>query len=197
MNRRSRRSFDRRIFHWNRPKDEARSVEYIARGLWRESGSHHHPFVSILLCENIYIYLTLLQDSMEEASALADTVAIMAKRLLAVGSLESLASRYPIYEVQFNCNSRDDVARAHRLMKTIPGSKMADELATRFEVPIDPAEGVSLAKLFKTLSSHDHFAEYSVEKITLERVFMRVIQENNVKEEDLRVPARGWWRLGF
>ena len=140
---------------------------------------------------------------MEEASALANRVGILAKRLLgekmdndlsnirsycyiAVGTTESLSARYATYEVHFTCRTREEVVKARTLMSLFPGSRMADDVATRFEVPIDSGSGseFSLAKLFNTLSSYDDFTEYTVEKATLESVFLKVIRENEVLEED-------------
>jgi len=84
--------------------------------------------------------------------------------------------------------------KAQRLMAKIPGSKMADDVATRFEVPI---ENISLAQLFHLLAENDDFSEYTVERAALESVFLKVIRENNVLEED-REPSRAhrWkcWR---
>lgn len=121
---------------------------------------------------------------MEEASALATRVGILAKRVLAVGTTSSLSSRYGTYEVHFTCRTREEVVKAQELMARIPGSRMADDVATRFEVPIECAEGMSLAQLFHTLSTHGDFTEYTVEKASLESVFLKVIRENNVMEED-------------
>jgi len=137
---------------------------------------------------------------MEEASALANDVGILAKRMLgglsffstqlfiirfsAVGTVESLSSRYPAYEVHFSCRTREEVVKARQLMTLIPGSRMADDIATRFEVPIVPGNEFSLSNLFNTLARHGDFAEYTVEKATLESVFIKVIRENNVKEQD-------------
>ncbi|KAJ2917839.1 hypothetical protein MD484_g2550, partial [Candolleomyces efflorescens] len=126
----------------------------------------------------------LTTHSMEEASALANKVGILAKRLLAVGTIESLASRYATYEVHFTCRTREEIVHAQELMSRIPGAKKADDVATRFEVPIDSSEGFSLAKLFSMLSSDSGFTEYTVERGTLESVFLKVIRENDVKEED-------------
>jgi ATP-binding cassette subfamily A (ABC1) protein 3 len=66
-------------------------------------------------------------------------------------------------------------------MKLIPGSRMADDVATRFEVPITQ-DGISLAELFKILSSHGDFTEYTVERASLESVFLKVIKANNYRE---------------
>ncbi|KAF9004918.1 P-loop containing nucleoside triphosphate hydrolase protein [Hymenopellis radicata] len=127
--------------------------------------------------------------SMEEASALANKVGILAKRLLAVGTIESLSVRYATYEVHFTCRTRDELTKAQVLMSRIPGSRMADDVATRFEVPI--GDDFSLSQLFHTLCSSGDFSEYTVEKATLESVFLKVIRENNISEED-QVQGRTW-----
>src|SRR5437588_10907030 len=137
---------------------------------------------------------------MEEASALANKVGIISKQLLgkptarcnvmlahnlaAVGAIDNLASRYATYQVHFSCPTREDVTKAQVLMSRIPGSRLADDVATRFEVPIEEGNGMTLAQLFHILSSQGDFQEYSVEKATLESVFLKVIRGNNVLEED-------------
>lgn len=126
--------------------------------------------------------------------ALATKVGIIAVRMLAIGTTESLSARYATYEVHFTCRTREEITRAQTLMATIPGSRMADDVATRFEVPIEKDNGLSLAKLFHMLSVHGDFSEYTVEKATLESVFLKVIRENNVQEEDQGTPRkRRWW----
>jgi ATP-binding cassette, subfamily A (ABC1), member 3 len=153
-----------------------------------------------------------MADSMEEASALANRVGILAKQLLgrslttnltllctdeclpAVGTTESLSARYAAYEVHFSCHTREDIVRAQTLMAKIPGSRMADDVATRFEVPIE-ANGLTLAQLFTTLSTEGDFSEYTVDKGSLESVFLKVIRENNVLEEDnIGQRKHRWWR---
>ncbi|KAJ3513241.1 hypothetical protein NLJ89_g3058 [Agrocybe chaxingu] len=133
--------------------------------------------------------------SMEEASALASSVGILAKCLL--GTTKSLSARYATYEVHFTCRTREEVVKARELMARIPGSRMADDVATRFEVPISSGDEFSLARLFNTLSEHGDFTEYTVERATLESVFLKVIRENNVREEDTDRQGRHnrpWWR---
>ena len=93
--------------------------------------------------------------------------------------------------MHFSCRTREEVARAQALMAQIPGARMADDVATRFEVPL--GTGMSLAQLFAVLSGGG-FAEYTVERATLESVFLKVIRENNVAEED-RQGRRPWWRM--
>lgn len=147
---------------------------------------------------------------MEEASALANKVGILAKKMLgtghaleshpmsgtdacltsAVGTTDALVERYANYEVHFSCRTREEIAEAQQLMAQIPGARMADDVATRFEVPI--GAGMSLAQLFAVLSG-GNFSEYTVERATLESVFLKVIRGNNVAEEDTQRTRR--WRV--
>ena len=110
-----------------------------------------------------------------------------------MGTTEELASRYATYEVHFACRTREDVVRAQEIMTRIPGSRMADDVATRFEVPI--GNGLTLADLFSELSANASFTEYAVERATLESVFLKVIRENDVREEDTQRRSR--WRRWF
>ncbi|KAJ3722293.1 P-loop containing nucleoside triphosphate hydrolase protein [Lentinula raphanica] len=137
--------------------------------------------------------------SMEEASALATKVGILARRMLAVGTTESLSARYATYEVHFTTRNREELEKAQNLMARIPGARLADDVATRFEVPIqsqesdDSSKGTSLAQLFHVLSRSGDFTEYTVEKASLESVFLKVIRENKVLEEDTRM-KKHWWQ---
>ncbi|TFY63698.1 hypothetical protein EVJ58_g3098 [Rhodofomes roseus] len=136
--------------------------------------------------------IVITTHSMEEASALANKVGILAKKMLAVGTTDALAERYATYEVHFSCRTREEVVRAQELMTQIPGARMADDVATRFEVPL--GTDMSLARLFGLLSSQEDFAEFTVERAGLESVFLKVIRENDVLEEDRSTPRRRWWR---
>ncbi|KZT73392.1 hypothetical protein DAEQUDRAFT_684394 [Daedalea quercina L-15889] len=136
--------------------------------------------------------IVITTHSMEEASALASKVGILAKKMLAVGTTDALAERYATYEVHFSCRTREEVTRAQELMTQIPGARMADDVATRFEVPL--GTDMSLARLFGLLSSQEDFAEFTVERAGLESVFLKVIRENDVLEEDRSTPKRRWWR---
>ncbi|KAG1879528.1 hypothetical protein C8R48DRAFT_589537 [Suillus tomentosus] len=139
--------------------------------------------------------IVITTHSMEEASALANKVGIISKQLLAVGTIDNLISRYATYQVHFSCPTREDVIRAQVLMSRIPGSRLADDVATRFEVPIQEGSGFTLARLFHILSSQGDFQEYTVEKATLESVFLKVIRGNNVMEEDDSPGRRRRFRL--
>jgi ATP-binding cassette, subfamily A (ABC1), member 3 len=114
-----------------------------------------------------------------------------------VGTIESLASRYASYEVHFSCRTREETTKAQEIMARIPGARLVDDVATRFEVPIsgDEAEGgMSLRKLFHLLSTQTEFSDYTVERATLESAFLKVIKESHFAEQDAqRKPA--WWKV--
>ncbi|TFK42145.1 hypothetical protein BDQ12DRAFT_703521 [Crucibulum laeve] len=132
----------------------------------------------------------LTTHSMEEASALATKVGIMAKQMLAVGTPTELESRYGTYEVQFSCRTRPELLRIQTLMSQIPGSRMTDDVATRFEVSIGTKYGTSLAGLFDFLSRQRGLPEFMVSKATLESAFLKVVREHGVQEEDSRRKRR-------
>ncbi|THU78042.1 P-loop containing nucleoside triphosphate hydrolase protein, partial [Dendrothele bispora CBS 962.96] len=133
--------------------------------------------------------------SMEEAAALATKVGILAKRMLAVGTTTQLYERYATYEVHFTCRTREEVSRAQQLMAQVPGARLADDVATRFEVPVETqtVKNEEEAELYRILSNSEDFSEYTVEKAGLESVFLKVIRKNNVLEEDTD-RRRSWWR---
>ncbi|KAI0323366.1 P-loop containing nucleoside triphosphate hydrolase protein [Cubamyces sp. BRFM 1775] len=143
--------------------------------------------------------IVITTHSMEEASTLANKVGILAKRMLAVDTTKSLVERYASYLVHFPCRTREDVVRAQEIMARIPGACMADDVATRFEVPVTLEKnggGISLALLFAVLAESGA-SDYAVEKASLESVFMKVIRENQVREGDGEariVDQRKWWR---
>ncbi|KAG8730957.1 hypothetical protein FRC10_002154 [Ceratobasidium sp. 414] len=123
---------------------------------------------------------------MEEASALASRVGILSKRMLAVGTLHSLVSHFQTYEVHFTARTPSEAYRASALMSRFPGSRKADDVATRYEVPIGQT---SLAVLFNTLSGNNSQEqdisegnsdmEYTVERLGLESAFLKVIREQD------------------
>ncbi|TFK56402.1 P-loop containing nucleoside triphosphate hydrolase protein [Heliocybe sulcata] len=152
--------------------------------------------------------VVITTHSMEEASALANKVGILAKRMLAVGTTTELVSRFASYEVHFSTRSREEVSKAQELMaRLVPGSRMKEDVATRFEVPIKTTiegspqaeedgseEQLTLARLFHLLSSQGDFEEYTVERASLESVFLRVIRENEVREEEGERTRGAWWK---
>ena len=79
-------------------------------------------------------------------------------------------------------------------MSLIPGSRMADDVATRFEVPTSGEGKHTLVELFKLLAAHGDFTDYTVERVSLETVFLKVIRQNDIKEEDSSNRSHRWWR---
>ncbi|GJJ10065.1 hypothetical protein Clacol_004291 [Clathrus columnatus] len=143
-------------------------------------------------------------DSMEEASALANKVGILAGKMLAVGSTEELTARHALYEVHLPARTREEIAKARALMAQIPGSRMADDVATRFEVPIATTSdssasqsSLTLAQLFGKLNDQNAFNEYTVERISLESIFLKVIRQHNIEEENNGTRTRARRRRRF
>ncbi|KIM34443.1 hypothetical protein M408DRAFT_60324 [Serendipita vermifera MAFF 305830] len=141
--------------------------------------------------------VVITTHSMEEATALANKVGIIARQMLAVGTTAELASRYPFYEIHLSCRTRDELLRAQQLMSRIPGARQADDIATRWEVPLQNPNAqqdhtMTLAELFAILSEQDDFAEFSVDAVSLESVFLKLIRENQVKEEGEEDHKRRW-----
>jgi ATP-binding cassette subfamily A (ABC1) protein 3 len=138
---------------------------------------------------------------MEEASALANKVAILAKRMLAVGTTSELEARYATYEVHFSVRTPEEAIRAKQIMSRVPGARAAEDVATRFEVPVvrtrpadDASEmGITLEDLFGILAQED--LEFAVERPMLESVFLKVIREHNVEEENQSEAKKSIWTI--
>jgi len=82
-------------------------------------------------------------------------------------------------------------------MSRIPGARQADDIATRWEVPLQnsanqQAQAMTLAELFTILSEQTDFPEFSVDAVSLESVFLKLIRENQVKEEGEDNHKRRW-----
>ncbi|KAG9094519.1 hypothetical protein FS749_012297 [Ceratobasidium sp. UAMH 11750] len=144
--------------------------------------------------------VVITTHSMEEASALASRVGILSKRMLAIGTPDALVSRFSTYEVHFAARTPLESSRASALMSRFPGSRRAEDVATRYEVPIGQN---SLAGLFRTLSNqrcgeedvvtgHPEL-EYTIERLGLESVFLKVIQEGEVGAET-GARTKRWWK---
>ncbi|KAH9930397.1 P-loop containing nucleoside triphosphate hydrolase protein [Epithele typhae] len=83
-----------------------------------------------------------------------ERVGIISQRLLAVDTTDALMARYARYLVHFPGRTCEDVVRAQEVMARIPGARLCDDVATRFEVPIGSADEdvPSLAVLFGLLA---------------------------------------------
>ncbi|KAG9103880.1 hypothetical protein FRC06_007277 [Ceratobasidium sp. 370] len=129
----------------------------------------------------------LTTHAMEEVTALADRVGIISQRLLAIGSIEELISRYPLYEVHFSSSTPGEEARMRELMRDFPSNwRQSDDLTARYEVQLEP--GQSLADIFEILQEHLGTAGIeacTVERISLESVFLKITQEH-IKDKNRR-----------
>jgi hypothetical protein len=164
---------------------------------------------------------------MEEADALATRVAIISKRLLAIGSTQSLRQKYSnVYKVQLvlttaPMSSQEEVQKVERwvlqeianaafdgeslggqIKFTIPASfpSNSEEAHDLQEPEISAARATSsraksaiVALIEKLEENKDNLGlgHYSVGVPTLERVFISVMREYNVMEED-EMKKRRW-----
>jgi ATP-binding cassette subfamily A (ABC1) protein 3 len=162
--------------------------------LGKQGGRDHDAYVSLRTAEHV---ADDCADSMEEASALATRVVILSKRVLAVGTVSELEARYANYEVHFSARTRQDALRAREIMTRVPSARPIDDVATRFGVHIVSSrahtsdEGVTLEELFGILAEAE--LEFAVERPMLESVFLKVIGEHNVEEEDEPRSRRSVW----
>ncbi|KAF8709133.1 P-loop containing nucleoside triphosphate hydrolase protein, partial [Rhizoctonia solani] len=122
----------------------------------------------------------LTTHAMEEVTALADRIGIISQRLLAIGTIEDLVSRYPLYEVHFSSSTPGEEARMREVMRDFPSNwRASDDLTARYEVELEP--GQSLADIFEIL--HENLGSAgveacTVERISLESVFLRITQQH-------------------
>ncbi|CAE6510666.1 unnamed protein product [Rhizoctonia solani] len=122
----------------------------------------------------------LTTHAMEEVTALADRIGIISQRLLAIGTIEDLVSRYPLYEVHFSSSTPGEEARMREVMRDFPPNwRASDDLTARYEVQLEA--GQSLADIFEIL--HEHLGPAgveacTVERISLESVFLRITQQH-------------------
>lgn len=77
-------------------------------------------------------------------------------------------------------------------MARMPGARMVDDVATRFEVPIgqqasesDGAVGLmSIASIFEVLSQEKDFPDFTVGKSTLETAFIKIINDDVASDHE-------------
>ncbi|EJU01080.1 hypothetical protein DACRYDRAFT_108410, partial [Dacryopinax primogenitus] len=125
--------------------------------------------------------VVLTTHSMEEASALANRVGIIASKMLAIDTVPALCARYAVYEVHLSARTAEQQMRARQLIAAaFPDAKQAEDVSTRFEIAL---EDRTLADLFERLAEvearHDTGAEgleHTVERLGLESVFLKVVR---------------------
>ncbi|KAM4057232.1 ABC transporter [Hirsutella rhossiliensis] len=139
----------------------------------------------------------LTTHSMEEADALATRTTIMARRFLAIGTTQGLRERYSnIYYVNLvlmsaPTSSVDEMSHVGGWMQSrIPG--------VRFEPPSSTTGSSPVANLIEILEREKDSMGvefYSISGPTLENVFLSVVRENQVQEEDGAGTRPLWKRL--
>lgn len=148
---------------------------------------------------------------MEEADTLATRAAILSRRLLAVGTTQSLRTSYSNeYHVSIILRSAPsshidemDVVRSF-IHHKINGAKLERDMLggqVRFTIPggaSQTGEGSNAAYVINLLEEHKDklgVQYYSVTAATLENVFLNVVRANQVEEEDgVDMKSKHWTR---
>ena len=184
--------------------------------------------------------LVLTTHSMEEADRLCQRAAILARRMLTVGTSDELrrrhGRRYYVHVLLRSApgTSLDEAAAARDwVRRTFDGAEMQGDVfygQLRFSVPIgggsaadhdakrastpapdvdsiaaqpapgtEPARQGGIAALFGALERSKEevgFDDYSVSQTTLDQVFLSIVGQHQVREENYHEPSQGrrWWR---
>ncbi|KAE9985250.1 hypothetical protein EG327_004773 [Venturia inaequalis] len=139
--------------------------------------------------------MLITTHSMEEADKLATRAGIMAKKMLALGTSESLRKRFGdrwyVHLVLRGSPhvSEDETTRVkHWIMERVQGVEVEDRLwygQLRFSARA--GENKSIAGLFTLLEDNKEklgLEYYSISQATLDQVFLEVVSRHNVEEED-------------
>lgn len=165
--------------------------------------------------------ILLTTHSMEEADALASRAGILAKRMLAMGSTESLRRRFGdalhVHLVSRTAphSSPEEMQRVRDwVLDTWPGADV--ESATyhgqmRFSVPASAVAGASadsgggsassaVGRLIVILEEHKDelgIEHFSCTPTTLDQVFLTIVGQHNVQEEGYSEKKKPWWKWGW
>ncbi|RYP78661.1 hypothetical protein DL771_000328 [Monosporascus sp. 5C6A] len=179
------------------------------RIMWRTLGSVT-PGRSILLTTH----------SMEEADALASRAGILAKRMLAIGSVDDLRHRFgDALHVHLVSRSAPhsppeemETLRAW-VMETYPAADIEKKTyhgQMRFSIPAsavtgsagkgEAATGSPIGQLLIALEEHKEklgIEHYSISPTTLDQVFLTIVGQHNVQEEGYKEEKKPWWKKGW
>ncbi|KAL5604351.1 hypothetical protein BROUX41_002323 [Berkeleyomyces rouxiae] len=169
--------------------------------------------------------ILLTTHSMEEADALAGRIGIMARRMLAEGTIDELRARFGdalhIHLVSKSAprTSNEEMAQLQNwIQSTLPDVVMQDKTyhgQTRFSVPaasVLAATGRSnhgqagsgtapsaIGRLLVLLEDNKEMLgiqHYSVSTTTLDQVFLAIVGEHNVQEENSgEHKKKAWWKF--
>lgn len=152
--------------------------------------------------------MLITTHSMEEADKLATRAGIMAKKMLALGTSESLRKRFGdrwyVHLVLRGSPhvSEDETTRVkHWIMERVQGVEVEDRLwygQLRFSARA--GENKSIAGLFTLLEDNKEklgLEYYSISQATLDQVFLEVVSRHNVEEEDHGIVGPDGMKRGF
>ncbi|KAI0441849.1 hypothetical protein F4803DRAFT_398996 [Xylaria telfairii] len=159
--------------------------------------------------------ILLTTHSMEEADALASRAGILAKRMLAMGTIDNLRERFGdaihVHLVSKSApHSTDEEMERMRewVLKAIPGSEIEAKTyhgQMRFSVPgsavagRETASGSAVGRLVILLEEQKEalgIEHYSCTPTTLDQVFLTIVGRHNVQEEGYaeKKEKKSWWK---
>ncbi|KAI0450773.1 hypothetical protein F5B21DRAFT_489523 [Xylaria acuta] len=159
--------------------------------------------------------ILLTTHSMEEADALASRAGILAKRMLAMGTIDNLRERFGdaihVHLVSKSApHSTDEEMQRMRewVLKAIPGSEIETKTyhgQMRFSIPgssiagRETASGSAVGRLVILLEEQKEalgIEHYSCTPTTLDQVFLTIVGRHNVQEEGYaeKTEKKSWWK---
>ncbi|KAI1271564.1 hypothetical protein F5Y07DRAFT_341741 [Xylaria sp. FL0933] len=159
--------------------------------------------------------ILLTTHSMEEADALASRAGILAKRMLALGTIDNLRERFGdaihVHLVSKSApHSTDEEMERMRewVVKAFPGAEIESKTyhgQMRFSVPggsiadRETASGSAVGRLVIMLEEQKEalgIEHYSCTPTTLDQVFLTIVGRHNVQEEGYteKKEKKSWWK---
>ncbi|KAI0966135.1 hypothetical protein F4678DRAFT_301343 [Xylaria arbuscula] len=159
--------------------------------------------------------ILLTTHSMEEADALASRAGILAKRMLALGTIDNLRERFGdavhVHLVSKSApHSTDEEMDRMRewVLKALPGADIETKTyhgQMRFSVPAaliadrETSSGSAVGKLVIMLEEQKEvlgIEHYSCTPTTLDQVFLTIVGRHNVQEEGYteKKEKKRWWK---
>ncbi|KAI1811919.1 ABC transporter [Poronia punctata] len=158
--------------------------------------------------------ILLTTHSMEEADALASRAGILAKNMLAMGTIDNLRERFGdaihVHLVSRSApHSTDEEMDRMRqwILSALPGAEVEPKTyhgQLRFSVPGNAvaADGSGnsssavgrLVVLLEEQKDNLGIEHYSCTPTTLDQVFLTIVGKHNVREEGYTEKKKSWWR---
>ncbi|KAI8626486.1 ABC transporter [Xylariaceae sp. FL1651] len=157
--------------------------------------------------------ILLTTHSMEEADALASRAGILAKRMLAMGTIDNLRERFGdavhVHLVSKSAPHSTDEEMEHMrewVLSALPGAIVESKTyhgQMRFSVPgnsiagREATSGSAVGRLVVLLEEQKAalgIEHYSCTPTTLDQVFLTIVGRHNVQEEGYTEKKKPWWR---